>query len=822
MATHAHVLRIVQSRASAAAAASTVTASAWWLLTPPSSSENDTRPNDDGDYNNAFNIISDPLHRLHGASLCRCEASPSAVTSKSTEARQQVMKTALQRSKTLRQLDLATTKSRTLASAYAIDPLSPPLGEGAFGAVHLATNRTNGEKVAIKRIPKSQTDLESFQREVNALLRIKSLGGHPHICSLRESFDEGSDYFLILDFISGGEMFDHLIKNGAFSESDTSRLIREAASALAFLHGIGVVHADLKPENLMLSTDRGSDAVVKLVDFGCAETTVGADEETDSISDDGMMSFGGTRRKGGGLTAAYRPPESQVRGAKVDGTVDMWALGVILYIMLCGVHPFDLSGDASDLVVERRIRKGDFPLRGSRITKHLSESAIELIEKLMERNPRKRLTASEMLQHEWVRGITASTDVIAGSDERLSKFRKYKTKLQKKFFEDVVKWSDDVGDDITRKTSLIERSFRSLDEEKKGFLTPSDLGDEDNTDEGGAGGINMTDYNNLLSENMVHKHFGKGEVIYKEGDIGNEMFFIVSGSIEVKTKSGSRATRGGGDIFGEGALLHPRRIRSATITCKTPVHAMSISREYFEKYLSTSESGLLLTIKEKDKIRKRNRAKAILKLQNTLEDCEFQEGEALFTAGDEGDTLYIVESGKVDVKVRGKQVFSATPGNLCGEHSVLTGQKRNSTAICASPEGCRAEKMNGKDFRLLLDSSPGMEDSLRELSTRRDFKKAVVHRLKKEFPYDNPREAFDAVKGGSIGRRLTRKLKENPGDDVLSYEDIRHMMRSMDRDYTDEEIQEVMEVIDLTNSGDITFDEFKKVFIANIKTSASI
>ena len=202
---------------------------------------------------------------------------------------------------------------------------------------------------------------------------------------------------------------------------------------------------------------------------------------------------------------------------------------------------------------------------------------------------------------------------------------------------------------------------------------------------------------------------------------------------------------------------------------------MCISREYFEKYLATSESGLLLTIKEKDKIRKRNRAKTILKLQKNLEDCDFQEGEALFSAGEAGDVLYIVEEGKVDIKVRGEHVFTATPGNLCGEHSVLTGQRRNSTAICASPEGCKAEKMSGKDFRTLLDSSPGMEDSLRELSVRRDFKKAVVHRLRNEFPYDDPRQAFDAVKGGSMRRQLTRKFKEKGGPDVLSLDDVSHL-----------------------------------------------
>jgi len=180
------------------------------------------------------------------------------------------------------------------------------------------------------------TDLESFQREVNALLRIKRLGGHPHICSMQESFDEGSDYFLILDYVGGGELFDQLIKNGAFSEADTSRLLRECASALAFLHGIGITHADLKPENLMLSTEQSSDAVVKLVDFGCAEVTEGSDE--DPLGNNSLIAFGGGSRRGGGLTSAYRPPKSQSKGTKVDPGVDMWALGVILYIMLCGEY----------------------------------------------------------------------------------------------------------------------------------------------------------------------------------------------------------------------------------------------------------------------------------------------------------------------------------------------------------------------------------------------------------------------------------------------------------------------------------------------------
>ena len=85
---------------------------------------------------------------------------------------------------------------------------------------------------------------------MDAFLHIRRSGGHPNICGLRENFNEGNYFYLVLDLIEGGEMFDHLIKDGAYSEADASRLVREVGSALSFLHGIGLVHTDLKPENL--------------------------------------------------------------------------------------------------------------------------------------------------------------------------------------------------------------------------------------------------------------------------------------------------------------------------------------------------------------------------------------------------------------------------------------------------------------------------------------------------------------------------------------------------------------------------------------------
>ena len=287
----------------------------------------------------------------------------------------------------------------------------------------------------------------------------------------------------------------------------------------------------------------------------------------------------------------------------------------------------------------------------------------------------------------------------------------------------------------------------------------------------------------------------------------NVQYFINSGTVSVITHEGIKNKRHAGDFFGEGALLHPMKIRSATIKCKTPVHVIEISREYFEKYMASS-SGLVLSLREKDKIRKRNRAKALLKLQSGMKSESFNHGDKLYKEGDEGDSLYIVEKGKVDITTDGHQVIVAQEGNFCGEHSLLTGRVRNTTATCISKEGCVATRMRGNDFRKLMDASPHMKDSLVDMMNRRDFKKAVVLRLGKEFPYLNPREAFDAVDTKHRG--------------VLYAEDVANLMKSLDANYTDNEVQMMMSTLDLQKNGKISYQEFEKIFIGDIRTTQSM
>ena len=200
--------------------------------------------------------------------MCQCEASSKTTSTSSISRKASPTATRdLTRRLTLRRMNSAAT-GKNVESLYDIGP--EPLGVGAYGEVYYARDKRTGRGVAVKRISKEYTDELEFQREMNALLHIRACGGHPNICQLRENFEEPNDFILILDLIEGGEMFEFLIDNGAYSEYEAARLIREVASALSFLHGIGLVHADLKPENLMLTSKNKDEATIKLVDFGCA------------------------------------------------------------------------------------------------------------------------------------------------------------------------------------------------------------------------------------------------------------------------------------------------------------------------------------------------------------------------------------------------------------------------------------------------------------------------------------------------------------------------------------------------------------------------
>jgi serine/threonine protein kinase len=690
-----------------------------------------------------------------------------------------------------------TASIETLKSKYKVD-WANPLGEGAFGAVYKGINRETGEPIAVKKMPKRITDTVTFQREMDALLHLREAGGHPNICGLRENFEEGHYYYLVIDLITGGEMFDKLCSHGPYSEADAARLVREVASALAFLHGIGIVHGDMKPENIMLSSESTSDAVIKLVDFGCAQVI---DQESPFASNQVKTSVN---------TPAYCPPEVlKLKGkeSNLDPTFDMWALGVIIYIMLTGCHPFDLYGDATDEEIEHAVlyRKRP-PLHKSPITAHLSKDAIEVIENLAQWDPKQRLNANQLLHNPWVRGETASMIKIADSDKKLSAFRAFETKIAEKVFKDMLSFSQNAEEGaLAKRTSLLEQSFQNLDPEHRGYITVSQLqklakdGSITQSDNSGDEQLSLSDFSVLLEHNMKNRYFPKGHVVYREGEIGNAMYFLNSGSVEVFNKDGFYKTlRQPGSFFGEGALLNRDKIRSASIKCTTPIHVIEISREYFEKYLA-ADMDVNLDLRARDKSRKRQRVKNLLQLQKNLQERQFSRGGFIFKAGDDAKDLYILKDGEVDLSVQDLSVFSVGPGTMLGEYSLLFGRLRNATATCLS-DSCTLHVLPARDFHSLLESHPTLKANIRDICLRREFRKALCVATKKAFPRteNELRAAFDVLVSKSTG--------------AVELETIRRVLHVLDSTYSEKEVRDILGALDLSESGAVEWNEFKRIF----------
>jgi CRP-like cAMP-binding protein len=482
--------------------------------------------------------------------------------------------------------------------------------------------------------------------------------------------------------------------------------------------------------------------------------------------------------------------------------------------MLTGVHPFDLYGNATDDEIEHQILAGKRPpLGNSPLTAHLSPEAVSVIDQLVQWDPQKRLTADQLLEHPWVRGDTARTSIMADSDKRLSAYRAFRTKLGAKVFADMISWTADGtskpthdADNVALRTSLLERSFKNLDSQHRGYVTTKDIQtltkstDSDEATVEDDIQLSLSGFSDLLSENMINRYFPKGHIIYHEGDIGNVMYFLNSGSIEVYTKDGSspKDIRKSGDFFGEGALLHPKKIRSATIRCITPVHAIEVSREYFEKYMASEESAKL-NLREKDKARKRQRAKTLLRLQQSMEEHTVPKGTYLFKAGDEGKEMYIIENGEIELSSQQRPILRLRAGEMCGEHSLIFGRPRNVDAQCVTDQ-CKLQRLRARDFYLLLDMHPAVKDSIREICNRRDFQKALCAKTKRPFP-ENEKDLLEAFQAVDV-----------KGSGSLELHDIQDIIQQFDPSYSENDVREILKSLDLDETGQVSWPEFKRIF----------
>ena len=289
------------------------------------------------------------------------------------------------------------------ATFYMNYELRDEIGVGSTSKCYKCIKKSTGQEYACKVIDKRQVEmkfsglLDQFFVEIKVLQTLK----HPNIIRLEDTFESPERIYMVMEMMKGGELFDYVVEKGTLSEEEASVLVRKITSAVAHMHGMDIIHRDLKPENLLL-TSKGPDAEIKLIDFGLAKVV-----QCETVA----SSFLGTK--------GYLAPEMLQRHS-YDKAIDMWALGVIVFVLLCGCLPFD--DDSSKIPSESAARK-KFALRFPKWAASLSPSAKDLLNNLLEINPKTRYTAHQALSHPWVSGKTVQPNSYLQSPCVLGKIR---------------------------------------------------------------------------------------------------------------------------------------------------------------------------------------------------------------------------------------------------------------------------------------------------------------------------------------------------------------------------------------------------------------
>jgi len=251
------------------------------------------------------------------------------------------------------------------------------IGRGTFGKVVLVRIKNETQLLALKCLKKTQIlknkNIENIKNEKKILENID----HPFIIKLRFTFQNKEKIFMAFDYYNGGELFFHLQKHRRFSENLTRFYAAEIYLALSFLHKQGIVYRDLKPENIILDRD----GHIKLIDFGLAKAGISRENPTTTICG----------------TNEYIPPEV-ICGKKYSFNFDWWGFGNILYEMMFGYPAFNDQNKAN---LFKKIVQSEPTFKGA----NLSVEALDLLKRLLKKEPKERIKPDEISSHPWFKGI---------------------------------------------------------------------------------------------------------------------------------------------------------------------------------------------------------------------------------------------------------------------------------------------------------------------------------------------------------------------------------------------------------------------------------
>ncbi|XP_052202354.1 calcium-dependent protein kinase 11-like isoform X1 [Diospyros lotus] len=257
--------------------------------------------------------------------------------------------------------------------------LGKKLGQGQFGTTYLCTEKSTGLQYACKSIPKRKLlcrdDYDDVWREIQIM---HHLSEHPNVVRIKGTYEDNVFVHIVMELCGGGELFDRIVQKGHYSERKAAQLIKTIIGVVEACHALGVMHRDLKPENFLFDTP-DEDAKLKATDFGLSIFYKPGQYYSDVVG-----------------SPYYVAPE--VLHRYYGPEIDVWSAGVILYILLSGVPPFWAETDSG---IFQQILKGKLDFE-SEPWPNISDSAKDLIQKMLCRDPRKRISAHEVLCHPWI------------------------------------------------------------------------------------------------------------------------------------------------------------------------------------------------------------------------------------------------------------------------------------------------------------------------------------------------------------------------------------------------------------------------------------
>ncbi|XVF51070.1 hypothetical protein PTKIN_Ptkin04bG0154800 [Pterospermum kingtungense] len=262
--------------------------------------------------------------------------------------------------------------------------LGKEVGRGHFGHTCWAKGKKGelkGQSAAVKIISKAKMttaiSVEDVRREVKIM---KALSGHKHMIKFHDAFEDANNVYIVMELCEGGELLDRILsRGGRYTEGDAKKIVIQILSVVAFCHLQGVVHRDLKPENFLF-TSRDEDAPMKIIDFGLSDFIRPDQRLSDIVG-----------------SAYYVAPEVLHRSYSVEA--DMWSIGVITYILLCGSRPFWARTESG---IFRSVLRAD-PNFDDSPWPSVSPEAKDFVKRLLNKDHRKRMTAAQALTHPWLR-----------------------------------------------------------------------------------------------------------------------------------------------------------------------------------------------------------------------------------------------------------------------------------------------------------------------------------------------------------------------------------------------------------------------------------